>query len=79
MQVYFMPAFCDANLNRLLHTIQSFCLNKEPTKEDKGRFSLITDDNPEHKTMLYEQRRLGSIKLKVDERLVSCWMFIPYP
>jgi len=78
MQAFFMPAICDVNLNRLLHTIQSCCLKKEPTKEDKDRFSVVSNDNPEHKTMLYEHRPLGTIRLEVDARLVSCWIFIPH-
>jgi len=78
MQAFLMPTLCDVNLHRLVHAIQSCCLDKEPTSEETDRFSLVTDDNPEHKTMLYEHRSLGSIKLNVNERLLSCWIFTPH-
>ena len=72
-----LPALWDANLNRLVLAIQNCCLNKEPTKEEVERFILLSDDNAENKTVMYEQKNLGRIRLEVNDRLVSRWVFTP--
>ena len=76
MTSFSLPALWDANFNRLVLTIQNCCLNKEPTKEEVERFVLLSDDNPENKTVMYEQKNLGRIRLEVNDRLVSRW-FLP--
>ena len=77
MTSFSLPALWDANLNRLVLTIQNCCLNKEPTKEEVERFVLLSDDNAENKTVMYEQKNLGRIRLEVNDRLVSRWVFTP--
>ena len=72
-----LPALWDANLNRLVLAIQNCCLNKEPTKEEVERFVLLSDGNAENKTLMYEQKNLGRIRLEVNERLLSRWVFTP--
>ena len=72
-----LPALWDANLNRLVLAIQNCCLNKEPTKEEVERFVLLSDGNAENKTLMYEQKNLGRIRLEVNDRLLSRWVFTP--
>ena len=72
-----LPALWDANLNRLFLAIQNCCFDKEPTKEEEERFVLLSDDNAENKTVMYEQKNLGRIRLEVNDRLVSRWVFTP--
>jgi hypothetical protein len=72
-----LPALWDANLNRLVLAIQNCCLNKEPTKEEVERFVLLSDDNAENKTLIYDQKNIGRIRLEVNDRLVSRWVFTP--
>jgi|GEM_PF-2003764 len=77
MQPLYLTELSDVNLHRLVHTIASYMLNKEPTLEEGEKFVLITNGNPEYKTILYGDLTIGNIKLEVNASKLSRWIFIP--